>query len=928
MQKLQYSFVFLVFSLFSFAQNNVVIKGKVLDKNTQVPLEAATVYLTSVKDSAVIDYTITDKNGVFKIDTKKITKPVFFKISYIGYQTYKQQEQSIIENKDFGIIRLIENTNNLGEVVIKSEAPPIRIKKDTLEFNASSFKVRPDSNVETLLKQLPGVEVSSDGKITVNGKEVNQVLVNGKPFFDSDGKIALQSLPSDIINKVQISDTKTKKEELTKQASSSNNASINLTIDEDKNKGLFGKFMGGYGTDERYESSALINYFKNKRKISVLASSNNINSTGFSMDEVFDNMGGGRNAGYYFDGADGSYGFGNMRFGGGKGITQSNMVGLNYGDQWFKDFESNASYLFSNSNSKNTNSTKQTNLLPSGSFVTDSNSKTNEDRFGHNFNFTFEYKIDSTATLFVGPKFLKANNKYAVNSSESSRDLAGQLLNESTQDNSNETDKSNFSNSVNFNKNFKKKGRSINLSFDNENSNEIAGSLNKSTSVFYQDSRPTDIRNQSLNNRNLKDFYSTEVTYLEPITDSLRISLNVYARSDKTSEVRKTYDFDTTTETYTTANESLSNSIYSHEKLIAPKVGFSIEKKSFNMSFTGGTNIAQYDNQSLYLGNTTVLDKNYIFPYIETYANIKLGKSKSIWTSYEYSVTFPKANQLLPVENLANPLNTFIGNPNLDLNKSHRMFINFRDYDYATRSGYVLYSGGNIYDNQVVASTVFDTNGKRTTTYENVSGTLESWFGARWDKSYKKEANTYKVGVGFNGGYNISKGFTNGDLFEANALQLSPRINFVYEYGELLTVNPTYTFTYNDLKYSNYIVDSASNVLHTFNIQATSYWPKNWVFGNDFGYTYNSNISDGFKKDFYLWNTSLAYNFFHKKMSAKIKVYDVLNQNQNATRTITPTTIRDEQNTVLQRYMMFSLTYKIEKFAGKEKPSREGRFMF
>lgn len=81
MQKLQYSFVFLVFSLFSFAQNNVVIKGKVLDKNTQVPLEAATVYLTSVKDSAVIDYTITDKNGVFKIDTKKITKPVFFKIS-------------------------------------------------------------------------------------------------------------------------------------------------------------------------------------------------------------------------------------------------------------------------------------------------------------------------------------------------------------------------------------------------------------------------------------------------------------------------------------------------------------------------------------------------------------------------------------------------------------------------------------------------------------------------------------------------------------------------------------------------------------------------------------------------------------------------------------------------------------------------------
>lgn len=921
MQKLYYLSIFLVFSLFSFAQNNVVIKGKILDKNTQVPLEAATVYLTSVKDSTVIDYSITDKNGFFTIETKKITKPVYFKISYVGYQTFKQEEQSITANKDFGIIRLIENTNTLGEVVIKSEAPPIRIKKDTLEFNASSFKVRPDSNVETLLKQLPGVEVSTDGKITVNGKEVNQVLVNGKPFFDKDGKIALQSLPSDIINKVQVSDTKTKKEELTKQNASSNNASINLTIDEDKNKGFFGKFMGGYGTDDRYESSTLINYFKNKRKISVLASSNNINSTGFSMDEVFDNMGGGRNAGYYFDGGDGSYGFGNMRFGGGKGITRSNMLGLNYGDEWFKDFESNASYLFSNSNSKNTNSTRQTNFLPKGGFITSSDSKTNEDRFGHNLNFTFEYKIDSTATIFVAPRFMKAKNKYAVNSTEISKDFEGQKLNESEQENFNDNDKFNFTNSINFNKNFKKKGRSINVSFDNENSNEIATSLNKSTSIFYQDSRPIDVRNQSLNNRNLKDFYSSELTFLEPITDSLRISLNVYARSDKNSEVRQAYDFDNTNQTYSVTNENLSNSIYSHEKLIAPKVGFSIEKKSFNMSFTGGTNIAQYDNRSLYLGNTTILDKNYIFPYIETYANIKLGKSKSIWTSYEYSVTFPKASQLLPVENLANPLNTFIGNPDLDLNKSHRMFINFRDYDYATRSGYVLYSGGNVYDNQVVASTVFDSNGKRTTTYENVSGTLESWFGARWDKSYKKEAQTFKLGVGLNGGYTTSKGFTNGDLYRANALRLSPRINFVYEYGEVLTINPTYTLTYNDLKYSNYIVDSASNVLHNFNIQTTSYWPKNWVFGNDFGYTYNSNISDGFKKDFYLWNTSLAYNFFHKKMSAKIKVYDVLNQNQSATRTITPTTIRDEENTVLKRYMMFSLIYKIEKFAGKEKPS-------
>src|SRR5699024_9682028 len=133
-----------------------------------------------------------------------------------------------------------------------------------------------------------------EGKITVNGKEVNQILVNGKPFFDKDGKIALQNLPADIINKVQVTDTKTKKEELAKEKASSNEATINFTIDEEKNKGIMLKLLAGYGTEDRYESSMLFNYFKGESRLSVLGSSNNINSVGFSMNEIFDNMGGGR----------------------------------------------------------------------------------------------------------------------------------------------------------------------------------------------------------------------------------------------------------------------------------------------------------------------------------------------------------------------------------------------------------------------------------------------------------------------------------------------------------------------------------------------------------------------------------------------------------------------------------------------------------
>ena len=918
---------FILISTFSFSQKTISLKGKVVEETTKLPIESATVYLSSVKDSAVIDYTITNKLGTFDFKIRKITQPVFLKISYLGFQESKTKMPSVDDDKDFGTIELKEASNNLDEVVIKSEAPPIRIKKDTLEFNASSFKLRPDANVETLLKQLPGVEIDAEGKITVNGKEVNQILVNGKPFFDKDGKIALQNLPSDIINKVQVTDTKTKKEEITGQAASSNNASINLTIDEDKNKGFFGKFMAGGGTDERYESSALVNYFKNKRKISVLASSNNINATGFSMDEIYDNMSGSRNNSFYSS-SDGSFGLNGMRFGGNKGITHSNLVGINYSDELFKDFNNSASYFYASADSNNKNKTNQINFLPDGNFTTNSESDLKEDKYSHNMNMELEYKIDSTMSFVVVPKFAKSNSRSVTNSSEQSIDETNQLLNESNSFVNNQNDRLSFNNRVDFNKSFKRKGRSISASFENENTKTEINNITNSSTIFYQGSDPNDLRNQIKKNRNLSDKYTSELEYIEPVGDSLNVSISVNLEQERNSDDRKAYDFDSVLGTYTIENDVLTNYLTSTRNTITPRAGFSISKKKYRLNVNLGQALTKFDNHSLYLGNVVDLNKDYILPVANAYGGYNFTKTKSIWINYNYEVYFPQASQILPVENLANPLNTYIGNPDLNPNKYHQMYFSFRDFDYATRSGYSVYAGGSTYDNQVISSTTFDANRKRTTTYGNIKGTYETWMGFNWNKTIKKEANSYKFSLGFNAGYDLNKGFTNGELYEANVFDITPRVNFTYDYGELFSINPSYRYTVNDTKYSNYVVSSASSFVHKFNMQVTNYWPKNWIVGNDFGYTYNSNIADGFKKDFFLWNTSVSYSFFDKKLMAKVKVYDILNQNQNATRTITPTTIRDEENIVLKRYAMFSLTYKIEKFGGKEEKSTGNRFMW
>ena len=912
-----FGLLFLLLSTAMFAQNTVTLKGKIIEDDTKLPLESATIYITSVKDSTIIDYTISDKNGNFSLTTRKKEQAVYLKISHITFKEHVQKLESLDVSKDLGVIAVLAEANDLNEVVVKSQAPPVRIKQDTLEFNASSFKVREDSNVETLLKQLPGVEVSSDGKITVNGKEVNNILVNGKPFFGKDGKVATKNLPSDIIDKVQISDTKTKEEELAGQAASSDEKTINLTIQEDKNKGLFGKFTAGAGTDDRYESSGLINYFKDDQKFSFLGSSNNINSIGFSMDEVFDSMGGGRNM---YSSSDGSFNIDGQQFGGGNGITKSNMIGVNYSDKFGKKIEPSASYFYNSAENENDSRSKVENLLPENKFTTASVSKTRNVNNAHNLNVEFEYKIDSLTTLSIRPNFKKNNSRSTATRAQNSVNEFGESLHESTSYSNFSNSSFNFDNSLYFFRKFKKKGRSVSLNLNNSNSYNDADNQDISATIFYKtDGNEGVVRNLIESNTNKSNNYSTSITYTEPINDSLTFSVGgKYSWGDSVDD-KATFDFNEANNTYTLKNDLLSNYITSQTQLLNPFISLNIRKKNYSGRINLGTDITRFENFSNYLNEKTVLKKSYAFPNLSTYLNYRFTKSKSVYLSYRYAVSLPSANQILPVVNLSNPLNTITGNPNLKPTKRNNFYMGFNNYDYATRSGFYLYSGASIYDDQIVSSTVYDASAKRATTFENTSSTYNGYLGFSWDKSIKIQEHVFKYGFEIDSNFGLSKGLTNNQAYQAEVLSLNPGIELSWEYGEMLTVMPSYRYSYSTTNFKNYTINKVANFVHNLKIETTSRWPKNFVFGNDFGYTYNSNIADGFQKDFYLWNMSLGYNFFNDKLLAKVKVYDLLDQNVNATRTITPTAIQDIENTVLRRYAMFSLTYKIEKFEGKKK---------
>ncbi|PWB23540.1 hypothetical protein DCO46_14225 [Flavobacterium sp. HTF] len=895
--------MFFLHGLSSLAQKNAVISGKIVTEKDS-PIESVTIYLIHTKDSSVAAYTLSDKNGLFKLETKTGYKNNILKISAEGYLEFSDTIETLTHNIDLGVIRLKKYDIELDEVVIKNEAP-IRIKKDTIEFNASSFKLRPDANVEALLKQLPGVTVDTDKKITVNGKKVSQILVNGKPFFDTDGKVALQNLPAELINKVQVSDAKTKEQEFTKQASTSENVSINLTIDKDKNKGLFGKVLGGYGSSERYEGSALMSYFNEKKRISFLASSNNINASGFSMDDVFDSMGGGRNDG---SGASG---------GRGTGVVKTNMAGLDYTDEWFKGSDMDLNYYFTNSNSDNTNRTTELTLLPTGSLTAKSASKSDRDSNKHNANLHFGYNVSPSMRIFFSPAIVAGKVTAADNFDKKTWDENNQLINSSSSFNTNETNETNFKNTIRLFSSSKKKGRYFTASLENENSQNDLDSRVNSLTVFALGTSPDDLRNQNVIQKNNRDKYTGTFQYKEPVTDSLNLNISVTTDYEKTIDDKKTFDRNGQDSKYDIFNESLSNFSSFNSFEVNPKLGFDISMHKFNLMVSTGTSVIKTENHALYLKETTDLNKNYFIPNGSINANYRITKSQAILMMYERKFSIPSSNQVLAVANLDNPLVVRTGNPDLKASTFHFLQAGFSNYDFQSRSSYYVHFNTTYYDNQIVGTSAYTTSGKQISTFDNVEGTYNMLLGGEWNKTIKKEANTFGLRFNMYGNYNFDKGFTNGQLYEAKTFRLTPGFVFTYEYGDLLSIKPLYNFAYNDTRYNNTSLSSTSNTTHNFNIEMTSFWPKNWVLGNDFGYTNNSNISGSYKRDFYLWNTSLSYKFA-KQFTLKMKVYDLLNQNQSTSRTITPTAVVDSESNVLKRYVMFSLLYKFQNFETNE----------
>ncbi|QTY28025.1 outer membrane beta-barrel protein [Flavobacterium sp. CS20] len=918
--------IVLVFSfLFSYSQNSFKISGIVKDSISQEVLISSTVYLERLKDSTMVSYSITDQNGYFEIEDFTKDTLLNLNVSYTGMKTYQQTINIKNSPIDIGTVFLNSTTDELDEVTVTANRSPIVFKKDTLEFNASSFKTRDGANLEALLKKLPGLKVDAGGNITVNGKPVQRILVNGKSFFGDDPKIATKNLPKSIIEKIQVVDTKTKQQEFTGEDGDAENKTINITIDEDKNKGIFSRLTLGGGTDGRYAMSGFGNYFKDKTRISVIAGSNNINSPGFSFDEVFDMMG---NVRRVTSNSNGSFGINGINFGGNSGITKSDNVGVSYADEWPNNQELESSYFFGSNKTRNETSTRRENILPDRTFFTNSENASTNRSDSHRGTINYSIKPDTLTRISIRPNINISSGDNETSSFSESLNSDGEQINELNTENTSEFDNKTFSNNLSVSRKLKTKGAYASLRFRNTNTNSENNSFFNSIREIFGDNPNTEIQNQNIQNNSHRDEYSITGSYRNLLFDDLFYSLTYEYVSESEKSERNVFDFDENTGEFSSLNEDLSNAFTVRANKHIPKAGVRFDDDTLTVSVSGGLNRTELKTNNLIQDVNFNNDFN-VFAYSGYIAYRFKNKSRlSSW--FNNSTRIPSVSQLQPVTIQTNPLNITLGNPNLDASVVHNFSLSYRKYDFKTRSGYGFYSYYSYNEDQVVSVTTTDDNLVRTTTYTNLSGGQNANLNFYIDKSLKKSKNqndreNITAGGNFSFIYNKNLGFSNAQNFRSESYRFSPSIDFRYEIEDLINIEPEFGITHNITTYNlQQSLDEEFTNLN-FGMELTTYYYKNVTFGNDITFTKLGNISSDFDSDFLLWNVSLGYTFADEKAIVKFKVYDLLDQNINTQRTTGDDFIQDTNQLILEQYFMFSFTYKFSKFGGKD-PSKSRRF--
>ena len=897
----------LLLSSYGLFSQNITINGMVIDSVLKKPLNSATISLANAKDSSLLSFTRSEEDGYFEVKNVKAGK-YLLSISYIGYEhLWLSLTVGANAKVDLGNIYLMD-ASKMTTVTVTARRPPVVINNDTVEFNSENFKTVPNAVVEDLLKKMPGIEVDKSGAITVNGKTVTKVFVNGKEMFTGDPKMATKNLAADAIDKIQVYDRKSDQAMFTGIDDGSEETAINLKMKKDRNNSTFGKLSAGGGTPERFDASGNVNRFNNDMQLSVIGAANNTNRQGFSNGDIssFSGAGGGGRGG----------GGVTISFNGGGGGTDNNAqgiattlsTGVNYSNVFNdKKTDFNANLAVSDVERNNNSKSFTQNLTPGNSFNRSSVSNITTDNQQQKFGSVIDHKVSESFSFKFTPNITRQHNTSLRIDTTITSLTDGTITNEATTNSTSATDALNASSNLLLRKKFAKKGRTISSTITNSYNESTSNGTQFTEQLFYAAGNV--INDSILDQVNIRKgsttAYSANVVYTEPITKKSLLEFNAYLNKSIGSSRREVRDNNTGV-----LNTELSNEFNSDYTYTGGGINFRANQKKFN--FSTGFSLQNTNLKGENVSKNTKLSQDFqdILPTATFQYNFSQTKNFNI--NYRTSTQQPSITQLQPVLDQSNINYQSIGNPDLKRSYVHNLNLRYFASKILAQKNFFATLNASTTNNSIVnKDSVLPSRVIRSTPV-NVNGAYRINGGLNYGFGIKKIYSRFNFGI--NGGFNNNISYANGLLNTIVTKSVGPSFSYTFQLEEVIDIDLSTRYSFSK---TNNAINAGLNtnfLTKVFSADVTNYLPFNFILNQSMNYTVNSGRAAGFNTAVPIWNASISKYFMkNKRAELKMSAFDLLNKNIGISRNVSQNQIVDQEYNVINQYFLLSFTYSLQK---------------
>jgi len=883
---------------------DLVVTGKAIDLQNGEPLVGATVLFVNVKDSLASKFSQVDVNGDF---TVKNLSRAFYKLQIrsLGYKPFEQIVR-ITESTNIPTIGLEPNYTELDEIVIQAEEAPVIKKGDTTVYRAGAYKTNPDASAADLVRKMPGIVVSENG-VEANGEAIRQVLLDGKRFFGQDPLLALNTIPAEVVNQVEVFDQQSERSRMTGFDDGNTTRTMNVVTKEGKRQGEFGEVTAGMGTDGRYSVEGNVNSFKKERQLTILGMTNNVNKTDFTGSE---NSSGRRGGSRFFGGAQTP-----------SGITETNTLGVNYSNEKKDKWRIESSYFYDQSELENRSSRLRETFLGETSQEYTEENRSLTDRANHRFNLRSEYQFDPNNSLVFVPS-LTLQDRESFDFTEGTTFKNDEQINQTVNNYFTESQGFDYRSSLIYSHKFNsKRGRvfAIDMDFDlgESNGDNVFDDLQSDSSLVYE-------------NKSNTTSWEIEPSFIEPVGQNSQLQFSYEIGQDNRSREVMTYEYESGETNSRTFIESLSNDFTSIATYQRPSISFS--KRTFANFFTARMAFQHttLDNEH-FIPATGTLTKNFNAVLPSIYGRIPMGEKMEVFFRYSTDADNPSADQLQEVIDNSDPLFLSVGNPELDQSYTHSLFARFGRNNVeknTSLSNFIIVRNTADYISNSTFTAIQDTalteevtlrRGAQLTTPINLDG----YWNVRNNTTYSFVLSKLKLNINANVGvaYIRNPGLINYQENVSQTYNLNSRLTIASNISKAVDFNVFYAWNTNQVE--NTIRRNSTYQTHSVGGNIVVTLPGNIVVRSDLDYQSYNGISDDFNTNYALWNASIAKKFLKNNAGEiKITAFDMLGQNQSINQTVTAAYFEEQESLVLQQYFMVSFMYTLRNYGGKSKAGK------